>query len=210
MHTLLTVITDLGDPAILIPLTLLGAIYFALAGWKTSAVVFLCAFGVTGLLIAGLKLTLIGCGPAIPLFHIRSPSGHVAMSAVVYGLLAQMVTRRLDPWRSRLVGAGAVTLILAIAVSRVLLGCHSWQEVVIGGALGAGILAVCRLGLRNESPSRMRLRGLVVLCLPVIAMLNGVHLPVELTIRQYASLLRTEAPLCLPKDGGVPMSVVHG
>ncbi|HLN24794.1 MAG TPA: phosphatase PAP2 family protein [Patescibacteria group bacterium] len=202
MHSLLSTITDLGDPAILLPLTLVGSLYFAVAGWRASAVVFLGAVGATGLLVAGLKMLLIGCGPVVPLFHIRSPSGHVAMSAVVYGLLAQAVARPLDSWRSRLVGVGALVLIMAIGASRVRLGFHSWQEVVAGGVLGAGVLAVCRRYPGIEPSPQQCLRGLALLCLPVIVLLNGVHLPVEHTIRQYAGLLRSEAPICLPKDSG--------
>ena len=202
MHSLLTIITDLGDTALLIPLTLVLSFYFAVTGCGTVAAVFLGAVGVTGLLVVGLKMTLIGCGPEVPLFHVLSPSGHAAMSFVVYGLLAQVAALRLDRWRSRLLGGGVLALLAAIGVSRVLLDCHSWQEVVIGAGLGAGIVALCRRSLRVDPSSRLSPRGLALLCLPVVILLNGTRLPAEMVIRQYASLLRSEAPICQPESSG--------
>lgn len=69
------------------------------------------------------------------------PSGHSATALTLYGLLAYWWIRRSPNVRSRLwVGAGAISLILAVGFSRIYLGVHYLSDV-----LGGYLLGICWL-----------------------------------------------------------------
>jgi membrane-associated phospholipid phosphatase len=68
------------------------------------------------------------------------PSGHAFMATLVYGGLLVAFDRLRDPFA---VG-GVVTGVLAISLSRVFLRVHYLGDIVVGAALGVGVLAVVR------------------------------------------------------------------
>jgi undecaprenyl-diphosphatase len=79
-------------------------------------------------------------------FSSAFPSGHAVRAAAVYSLVAWLVLR----WTSRhrrvtraLAVTLAVTMILAIGASRMLLGDHWFTDVLGGYVLGVGWFAVC-------------------------------------------------------------------
>lgn len=75
--------------------------------------------------------------------HIVSnsyPSGHMARTVLVYGLLAFVVHRLAPPGLARsLAIPAAAVIIAAMALDRLFLGVH-WQSDVLGGALLGGLL----------------------------------------------------------------------
>jgi membrane-associated phospholipid phosphatase len=131
-------VTELGEPALLIPLCALlcACMTVRSRGWAlrwTGAFV-ACAAG-----IAALKLCFLACPQRSPWLH--SPSGHAALSALFFPSLAWFVTA--DARR----GIRAATLALGVlaaatvAASRAVLLTHSWSEVMAGGLVGLAAFA---------------------------------------------------------------------
>ena len=116
--------------------------------WRRLATIVVCVGG--GLLLNVLmKLAFHRARPTLddPLLTLSSysfPSGHVAGSTLVYGLLVAWVfasTRRLL-WRALAVGVGACAIVL-VAFTRMYLGVHYLSDVVAAFAEGVAWLALC-------------------------------------------------------------------
>ena len=76
------------------------------------------------------------------------PSGHAMVAAAAYGALLLVVLPRIPPARRPLVVTATVALVVAVGVTRIVLGVH-WATDVLGGfALGAAWVAVCAAVLR--------------------------------------------------------------
>src|SRR5947209_6234 len=117
----MTVLTDLGDAAVLLPLATAVLLWLlaerqtkASLGWAV-AVVF--CVGVTALL----KIYFAGC---VLSSAPQGPSGHTSFSMLVYGGVALVSAAHSTGWRRRLALAGAIGLIGGIAISRIVLGAH--------------------------------------------------------------------------------------
>jgi membrane-associated phospholipid phosphatase len=131
-------LTDFGDMAVLIPVAaaifIWLLLYFSHAAPRWVLAVSFCV----GLAVL-LKIVFYGCPPT---GDMHSPSGHTSLSTLVYGALTLVTaTDRPGPRRLLVIGAGA-GLILAIAVSRVLLDAHSVPEVSLGLVIGTVSLAL--------------------------------------------------------------------
>ena len=151
------ILTDFADQAVLLPLILaVGTILLAL-GWGRAARAW--AFAVPGTLVAMLvlKIIFLACAPLWPDLPLRSPSGHVAAAAAVYGSIAWLLGLR-PSW---LMAAAAAAV---IGASRLALGVHNPAEVALGAVVG-GLLAVVVPGpaatltaLLPDTVHRFRLR----------------------------------------------------
>ncbi|QFU81318.1 phosphatase PAP2 family protein [Natronorubrum aibiense] len=70
------------------------------------------------------------------------PSGHAFAATVVYGGLLSMSDRAREPWTV----VGVVALVVAVSLSRVVLGVHYLGDVIVGMLLGVGfVVAMNRL-----------------------------------------------------------------
>jgi len=82
--------------------------------------------------------------PLLSLVTYSFPSGHTAAATVFYGLLACYLVRRTQAWRVRvLIVAGAVAMVMLVALSRMYLGVHYLSDVLAAAAEGAAWLAIC-------------------------------------------------------------------
>ena len=88
------------------------------------------------------------------------PSGHATMAALIFGILAVLVSHSMGRWGRALVYAICGILVVAIAYSRVYLGVH-WLSDVLGGLLFGTIMAAA-FGVAIEAipPRRIRPLGL--------------------------------------------------
>lgn len=177
-------VTDFGDQAVLLPLAAGVMLVFVLAGWRRGAVAW--AAAVMGTLAAMLvfKLVFLACGHVLPGNQLRSPSGHTAAGAAVYGgLLA--VAARLATGHGRWALPCALSAMLVIGASRLALGVHTGLEVAFGGVVGvSGAMAAERFS--GVPPPRLRIRRLALVTAVVVALLHGVHMPAEAAIRSAA------------------------
>jgi hypothetical protein len=125
-------LTDFGDLAVLLPLAAAMLIWL-LFYFSRAAPSWVIALGFCAVLTALSKIVFYGCPPA---GDMHSPSGHTSLSVLVYGALALAAAAgRPGPRRALMLGAG-LGLILAIAVSRLLLDAHSLPEVGLGLIIG--------------------------------------------------------------------------
>ncbi len=82
--------------------------------------------------------------PLLALSTYSYPSGHVAGTALFYGVLGAMLITRIDVWRWRvLIAFTAITLVLLVAVSRMVLGAHFLSDVIAAFAEAVAWLSIC-------------------------------------------------------------------
>lgn len=187
MHHLAISITDLGDSAVTLPM---AAVTIAILCVTRRAKVALWWGGgivACAAVIAFLKLTLAAVAPHHhSLTGLTSPSGHAAMSAIVYGGFVLLIGPSLGRvWRVA-AQVGALALILAIAASRVVLREHSIAETVVGLAVGLAALGGLRAGLARSPAERVPVAVLCAAALAVVGMMHGTRLRTEPIIRAWA------------------------
>lgn len=178
-------LTDFADQAVLLPVAAGVAIVLLLLGWFRGALAWTVAVCGTLAVMLGLKMLFTVCGPAVPELNIRTPSGHVAAAAVVYGGLAALLGLR--PAMTLVLSVGIAVL---VAASRVALGAHTPSEAFVGGLVGGAGAATVAL-LAGPKPPGMRHAPLIAAPLLLLVLLHGVHLHAEPTIGRLARLLDT-------------------
>jgi len=145
-------LTDLGDKAFLIPLAGLVALLLLFRRRWFLAAAWLIATASGSLLNAGLK-TLFERSRPTYLHGFASadgwsfPSGHSSGAFIVYGLLGYLVLIQLPKRYHLPVAALAMTLIVCVGFSRVILQVHYLGDVLGGYAFGAAWAAAWIAGL---------------------------------------------------------------
>ena len=119
-------VTDFGDSAVTVPLALLVFVFLWGVGARRIALGWAVATGGCAATMGALKVLFTACGPEIA--DITSPSGHTAMSVVVYGALATLIGARLRSERRRIVSITAGVAIVGISLSRWVLRDHTAAE----------------------------------------------------------------------------------
>jgi len=147
-----------------------------------------------------LKLLFLPCGHLIPEWHLRSPSGHAASGFAVYGSFAVLEARlRQVQWQRVAILTFGFLLATGIAISRVLIGAHTPQEVLLGA--GVGLAAPAIIFWKIKTPTRYTIASplLLVLALPValLVLLNGRTLPIEDHILAIALTITQSLGVCL-------------
>jgi membrane-associated phospholipid phosphatase len=184
-----TYLTDFADQAVILPLVLAVAVALAVQGWRRGALTWLIVVASTFFVTLLFKLVFLGCSPLFGPMDVHSPSGHVAAATVVSGGLAAL----LIPLRSSMLPVALLAAIV-IGASRVLLGMHSFPEVVVGALIGlAGAAALLRFA---GPPPALRIAPLVVVIVLVAGLFHGLHLPAEAAIRHTAFRAAQFIPAC--------------
>jgi membrane-associated phospholipid phosphatase len=177
-------LTAFADQAVLLPLAACVVFGFAVSGWRRGALGWGTAVAGTLAVMLVLKLWLIPCGHLLPLSSLRSPSGHTAGAAVVYGsLLAIWIRHRSGTalWTAPV----AILFVMLIGATRLALGVHSPIEVLSGGAVGlAG--AILAVGLAGPPPAQFRFRALAIAMVVVVVIFHGLRLPAEAEITRLS------------------------
>jgi undecaprenyl-diphosphatase len=81
------------------------------------------------------------------------PSGHSAAAAAFYAAAALVLARRRPPRVRALLAGGAVTIAVAVACSRVMLGLHWMSDVIAGLAFGWAWFGICAIAFGAASLS---------------------------------------------------------
>lgn len=135
-------VTALGSTTVLTFLVLVTAIFLRLAGRMRTALLLIAATALGSLTVETIKALVSRSRPDLAgrLMEETSksfPSGHAALSAIVYLTLATLLFPVLPNRRIRaFVLIVALTLTLSVGVSRVYLGVHWPSDVVAGWAFG--------------------------------------------------------------------------
>ena len=180
-------ITDFADQAVLLPIALLVGLLLAISGWRRGALVWVAT--VLGAFAAALLLKLIfsACGHMVGDGSFRSPSGHVAAAAAVYGGLTALAARR-SAHRTGITVFASVGIAVVIGASRLILRAHTLPEIAAGAGLGIGAaLAFARWA--GWPPPPLRFSRLVLAVAASATLLHGLHLPAEAAIRHGARRL---------------------
>jgi membrane-associated phospholipid phosphatase len=88
--------------------------------------------------------------PILVLTSYSFPSGHVAGSTLLYGVLSAFLVSKIDTWpRRALVVLLAFVMVGLVALSRLYLGVHYLSDVLAAFAEGVAWLAICFLALHS-------------------------------------------------------------
>ena len=189
-------VTDLGDSAVTLPLAALALLYLLLAHWPRAALALAISLAAGGAAIGALKLALQSCGHRLLQTTVIDPSGHVAMSTLIYGALALLLGSALaGAWRAALY-LGFALLIAAIALSRLVLHAHNLGEVLVGLAVGLGALSLFRQLHGEPAPGGLRVSRLALSALLLMVAMHGTRWPIEDEIRSMVALIRAGVPEC--------------
>ena len=182
-------LTDFADQAVILPLSLVVAITLWCVGWRRGALAWAGVVGVTFATVAAAKLAVFVFGPPEFLPNLRSPSGHTAAAALIYGSLVALLASRANPRARALMVACFVGV--GIGTTRLALHAHTRSDVAIGAAIGvtAAILLAWAAGRR---PDGVRIIIPTTVTLLVILVFHGVRLPVETWLNEVAHTVKSE------------------
>jgi membrane-associated phospholipid phosphatase len=156
-----TALTLIGTPVGLgVLIAIIGLLLILRKRWRWAAYL-LFTSGVGGLLNLQLKAYFARARPELSeaLRHASGysfPSGHAMGSTIVFGALSYLAFRSIPRWRERAaVIALCVSMIVAIASSRIYLGVHWISD--IGAGIAAGVIWMASTTVAYEAFRRIRL-----------------------------------------------------
>jgi membrane-associated phospholipid phosphatase len=171
ISSLIRPFSNLADQAVLLPLSAtIGATLFF--QWKKGAIVWILGMIITFGIIVLSKLMcymIVGHWP----FNVglRSPSGHVAAGAAIYGSLFALIVSRGE---SSVLAAFIFSSVLAwfFAVTRLDLGVHTRSEVIVGSVIGI-VSAILIAKFAGTKPSSFSPVPLTMLSLLIVSLTYG-------------------------------------
>ena len=189
-------VTGLGDVGILLPVGIVITLFCWLGGHRRLAlqwfILLIAGMGLTGVA----KLAFHVCGDVLTGDRIRSPSGHVALSLIVYGGLAISLSGGRTRPTKVLFAVGGTLLILLIAWSRVRLGYHTRSEVLAGFLLGGFCLAGFAITYRQERLSIVSLILIAVVLAGLAYLLRQLSLSPEHHVQDLADEIQQWLDVC--------------
>jgi membrane-associated phospholipid phosphatase len=189
-------VTDLGDSAVTLPLAAFTLLYLSLSHWQRAAAALAVSLAAGGSAIALLKLALQSCGYHLLQTTLINPSGHVAMSAMIYGALAIILGGGLSGWWRWAVHGVFILLIVAIALSRLMLHAHNQAEVLAGLLVGLGALVIFHRLRGPALPGGLRVSRLALAALLLVGAMHGTRWPIEEQIHNMVALIQAGVPQC--------------
>jgi len=188
-----TSITDFGDSALALPLAAIVLVALLASGWSRGAIAWSLAVAGCGAAMVVFKLAFktaaAGCAPDLLAAPSFSPSGHAALSTVVYGGLVVLTGRQMSPFARSVIGAGTVLWIGLIASSRVVVQAHTSIEVIAGLLVGAGAVVSMAFMLRQSTGPRALVPQLAAATGGAFLLMYGAHWQIESGLRAIAELL---------------------
>jgi membrane-associated phospholipid phosphatase len=177
-------LTDFADQAVVLPVAATVLFTLLVLGWRRGALAWAgCVGGVLATMLA-LKLVTFACIWRAPWTGLKSPSGHTATAAIVYGgLLALFFRRNAAGALIAAVAGGAFALVFGL--SRIALHVHTVPDVIVGALIGTAGAAALRW-LAGERPEGLSSPRLAFAALVVMVIFHGHRLEAETRIRWLA------------------------
>ncbi len=194
-------ISSFGESALLLPLSVVLALALAIRLSVGTALAWILSLGLCLGLIAALKVLGYSCGQ-FWFGRVVSQSGHVAFSTAFYGALGVMVAwGRGLAWLRIAVVVVVGALVVAIAVSRNLVGVHSVGEIVGGflvGGLALALFARGYLRVAGSAPAtgHKATAALAAIALLLMIALWGRQLDAERAINALSLSIRQHVDVC--------------
>jgi len=187
-------LTDFGDSAVLLPLSLVVLIWLLATRSVGAAIWWVGVLAVFGAVVGGLKMLFFACPPAV---DVRSPSGHTGFSMLVYGGIAAIIAiQRRSAWSRTAIMLAALALVVGIAISRVSLHMHSRTETLIGFAIGVVAVAVFIFGYRRTTTNRRLMAPLLFAVVLTAAIFHGARLNAETNLHTLGGWLDLQQLFC--------------
>lgn len=176
---IMTVITMMGDTLVMTALAL------AILGWLAWHKAYRAAWAAGIAIVAAKCFELAvkyGIQRARPMELSYSgasafsfPSGHATMAAVIFGILAVLVSHSMGRWGRAVVYAICGVLVVAIAYSRVYLGAHWFSDVLAGLVFGVVMMAAFGVAIEAIPPRRIKPLGLFATALLAFLVAGAAH-----------------------------------
>jgi membrane-associated phospholipid phosphatase len=186
-------ITDFGDSAVGLSLAAFVLLALLAVGWSHGARAWVLSIAGCGVVIALSKVIFKaasgGCGQIVQAVPVFSPSGHAALSTVVYGGLAVLGGRQMSTIARILIGALTVIWIGLIATSRVAVQAHTPIEVFAGLTVGVGGVALMIHMLDRSAGPPVLAPQLMAASACALVLMYGSHWQIEASLRAVADLL---------------------
>jgi undecaprenyl-diphosphatase len=166
---LLVTVTQLGSPYVVIALIAAVALWLAITRRFRTLAYWIAAPLFAELLVWTLKYALGRARPDTPYAIVDEyslPSGHAALSLVVYGFLAFLIGHGKPRWQQTALGLAAAAIALLMGFSRLYLGAHWFSDVIASFGLAIawmGLLAIAYINHVREPALRATPVLLVVL-----------------------------------------------
>ncbi len=176
---LMTVITMMGDTVVMLALSA------AIIGWLIWHKAYRAAYAAAIAIIAAklfemaIKFGIQRARPSelaysgVEVFSF--PSAHATMSAVIFGVLAVLVSHSMGRWGRAIVYAVCAVLVVLIGFSRVYLGAHWLSDVLAGMVFGAIMMAAFGVAIEAIPPRRIKPLGLFATALGVFLLASVAH-----------------------------------
>ncbi len=188
---LMVAVTELGDASVVIPVTLVVLAWLVWQrAWRAVLYGAVSVAGASGFALL-LKLTLRHSRPGA-LYEgwnaYSFPSGHAAASTALYGFLVVLICREVGARARVAVSLAAVSLVGAIAFSRLYLGAHWLSDVLAGLAFGTAWVALLGIVYLQHTKRGVRAGGLAVGSLVALLAAGGWHIAMAhaADLRRYA------------------------
>ena len=201
-------VTMLADWVVTSALGIVGCTVFLIHRRFRLALGLLIALVSTMIFVQGMKL-LVHAQRPIDIYSgadaFSFPSGHATMTATLYGVLGWIVFRGAGATLGRVVVGACVTLITAVAFSRIYLGAHWPSDVAAGLLFGASVTTAFALVFRGYEMHRRETTRLIAACAATILIVGSWHIEHRFshTLALYAP--QTQPVIALSKpwhDGG--------
>ncbi|HSU44428.1 MAG TPA: VTT domain-containing protein [Casimicrobiaceae bacterium] len=170
-------VTELASAHVVIAVIAAVGAWFAITRRFRTLAYWLTAAGVAEVLVWGLKSGFERARPATPYAAIDEfsfPSGHAAISMVVYGFLAFLIGHRKPVSKQTLLALGAVAIAALVAFSRLYLGAHWLSDVI--ASFGLAIAWVALLGIAyipRVDEGTMRAAPVLSIVIATLAFVGG-------------------------------------
>jgi len=186
--TVLALITDLGDSALLLPASAFLLGYCLNRGSRSEAAIWASTLVICGAMTLFLKIGLQACGTENQVIDIRNPSGHASLSTTFYMCSSMMITADKEKKTRLFLLMATGVLALGIAASRIILHKHTVPEVALGLLIGA--FSVAWFGWWNaERPLALSWQPLASAVILLALVTHGLHFSVEKIAEQLHAML---------------------
>jgi membrane protein DedA with SNARE-associated domain/membrane-associated phospholipid phosphatase len=185
VDALMVFTTELGDYQVTLPLSLAVLVWLIGRRHLSAAWHWLAALGfgmATNLLFRWLLPVASPGGAESGVMGYSFPSSHATFSTLVFGFLAVLIAREIQPVRRWRVYLGAAFMIVPIAFARLYLGIHWLTDTLAGLCLGLVWVTVLGAAYNHHPKTALHWRGL--LAWSVIALLATDLLHVSLDYQE--------------------------
>ena len=170
-------ITQLGSAYVMIPVIAAVAVWFAITRRFRTLAYWVSAAAFAEVLVWALKYALGRTRPPTPYAAVDPyslPSGHAALSLVVYGFLAFLLGHGKPGWQKSAFALGAAGIALLVAFSRIYLGAHWLSDVIASFGLGIAWIALLAIAyIQHVREGTIRATPVLLIVLATLTFVGG-------------------------------------